>query len=178
MRDETTITPAEREELERALDDGLDRIGGSVRGLLQYAIPHPGDATAEDVDAEALVRARVSGLAPELMHRRLVVDFAEGPWRLRLQGNRERLSQGIDRIFLTVMGHAAPGSRILVATAREAARTAFVVSAGPSTAPHRRGLPPMGLGLAVAASIFRAHSGHLEVIEGPGGPTVTVWFRA
>ena len=178
LRDETTMTPQERQELERALDDGLDRIGGSVRGLLQYAIPQSGDATVEEIVAEALVRSRVAALAPELLHRKLVVDFAEGTWGMVVRGNRERLSQAIDRIFLTVMGHAAPGSRILVATVRDGARIAFVVSGGPSIAPHRKGMPPAGLGLAVAASIVRSHSGALDVIENLNGPTVTVWFPA
>lgn len=176
LRDTAEITQEERKELERALDEGLDRIGGSVRGLLQYAIPHAADAIVEEIEVEALVRSRVSGLAPELQHRKLVVDFTEGAWGVIVQGNRERLSQAIDRIFLTVIGHTAPGGRILVATVHDTARTAFVVTAGPAPAPPQKGLPPAGLGLAVAASIFRAHAGELEVIESPGGPTVTVWF--
>ncbi|NVI92927.1 HAMP domain-containing histidine kinase [Actinomadura sp. BRA 177] len=174
--------PRERAETRELLLDELDRMSRIVEDLLVLAKAERPDFLAldetdlADLTVETVAKAR--GLAPR---RWRVGEVAE----VRMVADRQRLTQALMQLAANAVRHTGEGDTIEIGTAVRAYTVLlWVCDTGPGVdeADARRifdrfvraGTGPRptdgaGLGLAIVASIARAHGGSARVEHPPGG---------
>ena len=177
--------PAEREETRALLMEELDRMNRMVNDLIMLAkADRPDFLTVAEVDLADLtvdVVAKSRGLGDR---RWRVGAVAE----VRVLGDAQRLTQALMQLASNAARHTRDGDTIEVGSAvRDASVLLWVRDTGPGVAPEdaeriferfiRAGQAPQqgkspegaGLGLAIVASIARAHGGAAYVQSPPGG---------
>jgi signal transduction histidine kinase len=170
-----------------ALDE-LERIERIVRRLLMLArAEERGEAAVEEVDAEALIEDRFVRWS----------DTTPRPWRLgdvatgTIMADGDALRAALDALIENAVKHTTPSQEIRL-TSRAAGDTLFVEVADegsgiPDEALERifarfgrvdpgrdRLMGGVGLGLAIVASVARAHGGDCTVVSSPAGSTFTL----
>ena len=104
---------------------------------------------------------------------------------LTLQANREFVAQALSNILDNALKYTPAGGAVMLRVRRRASGDIefSVTDTGPGIPPddrdrvtqrfvrleQSRSLPGAGLGLSLVAAVARAHHGHLELDEGPGG---------
>jgi signal transduction histidine kinase len=183
------------QEYEEALAD-LDREAENMRvltdGLLQLARNDAAKQHSryEAVDLSLLLKDVADSLRPVAEEKGLRLIEAVPDWGLEIAGD----SDGLIRLFANLLDNAIKyteeGSIVLAATAHNGDTTTVTVSdtgvgIAPEHLPHvfdrfyrvdeARATQGIGLGLAIAQDIARAHGGNIEVTSEPGrGTTFTV----
>ena len=187
-----TAKASRRDEYFRTAQDGLERIQQIVRGLLDYARQRP--LSVSPVDVEEVLIACERLIAPYL--RKNQVELVNNLEPLTLRADRSRLMQALINILINAIYVSAERGQVLVSMLREPGRAGIAVrDHGPgmpeevmqracdpffTTKPEGEGT---GLGLAVTASIVRAHAGDIEFrVHGQDkdddehGTTVLIWL--
>ena len=183
-----TAKASRREEYFRTAQDGLDRIQQIVRGLLDYARQRP--LSSAELNAQEVVTACERLISPYLKKNR--VELRNEVTEATILADRSRLMQALINILLNAIYVSPADSTVIVSDRRTSGRVGISVQdRGPgmpkevqqracdpfyTTKPEGEGT---GLGLAVTASIVRAHDGELEfdVLAPPeSGTTVTIWL--
>lgn len=168
--------------------DGLERIQGIVKALLNYARPvtpsHTEVVLGDIIDGCALL------IRPALHKQRVTLDHrgAEGVWAI---GDRQQLMQAVMNVLLNAVHASPPGSTVVIDHPLDAERVGIrIKDSGPgippayidrvcdpffSTKPEGTGT---GLGLSVTLGIVQANGGDLQIESAEGeGATVTLWLR-
>ncbi len=193
-----------RDEYFRTALDGLERIQQIVHGLLDYARQRP--LSYSTVDAEEVIVACTRLLAPYLRKNQVELRPEFRPAQLR--ADRSRIMQALINVLLNAIYVSPRNSEVVVSIVRAHPLIGLAVrDHGPgmpddvlqkacdpffTTKPEGEGT---GLGLAVTASIVRAHGGHVdfevhgrEGADSPwdpkpdalgsadSGTTVTIWL--
>ncbi|MEU8804853.1 HAMP domain-containing sensor histidine kinase [Spirillospora sp. NPDC048819] len=174
--------PAERAETRVLLMEELDRMNRMVNDLIMLAkADRPDFLTVAEVDLADLtvdVVAKSRGLGDR---RWRVGAVAE----VRVLGDAQRLTQALMQLASNAVRHTGDGDTIEVGSAvRDGSVVLWVRDDGPGVAPEDaeriferfvgggRGPSPMdgaGLGLAIVASIAKAHDGTAHVQTPAGG---------
>jgi heavy metal sensor kinase len=183
--------PAEVEILED-MDGELQRLSRLVEGLLALARTDAGQPLERaPLALDALVRRVYQAALPQAEGRALALGAVEP---VQVEGSGDHLERVVRNLVDNALKYTPPGGHVTLAL-RRAGTEAEVsvrddgVGIPPEDLPHVferfyrapavRGRSGAGLGLAIAASIVRAHGGHLSVDSAPGrGSTFTVWLPA
>lgn len=180
---EGRVNPQRRETYFQTVADGLERMQGIVRALLNYARPAQPSRTAVSLDE--IVEACLLLVRPHANRHRLRFSHEVPEEPPRVVGDRSQLMQAAMNVLLNAL-HASPEGgcvclRYRIDEAR--GRTALVVIdegggipadlidrvTDPffSTKPEGQGT---GLGLSVTQGIVQAHGGELILNSPPGRP--------
>ncbi|GAA1806310.1 HAMP domain-containing sensor histidine kinase [Actinomadura chokoriensis] len=174
--------PGERAETRELLLDELDRMSRIVEDLLVLAKAErpdflaPGDVDLADLTVEAVAKAR--GMAAR---RWRVGGVAE----VRMVADRQRLTQALMQLAANAVRHTGEDDTIEIGSAVRGSMVVLSVrDTGPGVAEADaarifdrfvradsgpRPTDGAGLGLAIVASIARAHGGRAAVEHPPGG---------
>ncbi|RJL32895.1 sensor histidine kinase [Bailinhaonella thermotolerans] len=174
--------PGELAETRALLMDELDRMNRMVDDLLVLAKADrpdfltPGEVDLADLVVEVVAKARGLG-----QRRWRVGAVAEAS----VPGDGQRLTQALMQLAANAVRHTGPGDTIEVGSAvRGRTASLWVRDTGPGVAPEDaervfgrfvrgsavpRAQDGAGLGLAIVASIARAHGGTARVESPPGG---------
>lgn len=169
------------------IQDGLERMRGTVTGLLDFARERPLSMTAVPVADAVEECLRLAGSA--LRQKQLVVQNDLRPDTM-VTADRPRLLQVILNLLLNAVYAAPPGGRITLWASCDGMRTGITVADNGAGIPQsilERVCDPFfttkptgqgtGLGLAIASNIVKQHKGELSIKSRPGeGTAVTVWL--
>ncbi len=186
---EDRVTPEGRPLYYETVLDGLERIGGTVKGLLDFARQRP--AELGSVDLGEVVEGCAKLIKPALRAKAIRLQQSL-PQELQLQADRSQLMQAIMNLLLNAVHAVAHGGRVRLTLRRRQGFVGLCIEDnGPgipkdllgrvcdpffSTKPEGSGT---GLGLAVTQSIMRAHGGELAIESAPQkGTAVTLWLPA
>ncbi|MDF2696209.1 MAG: baeS 2, partial [Labilithrix sp.] len=186
----TMVEVAQADPLGRDVDVLLHRIGttndraiATTEGLLALARAGRGDALeTESVDLAALAAAAIADARTDAEGRSIRIASSLAP--VVVTGNRALLAQLVVNLMQNAVTHNVDGGWVSVITGSSALTVAnggaalsadivptltepFVRGAGRSRASGNR--EGAGLGLAIVASIVRAHGGTLDVAGPPDG---------
>lgn len=168
--------------------DGLDRIQGIVKALLNYARPvAPSHA---EVAVDGIIEGCVLLIRPALHTQRVTVDHRDADG-VRAVGDRQQLMQAVMNVLLNAVHASPPGSTVVVDYPIEDERVGIRIRDNGSGIPQAfidRVCDPFfstkpegsgtGLGLSVTLGIVQAHGGDLQIDSTEGeGTTVTLWLR-
>ncbi len=170
------------------IQDALERMRGTVQGLLDLARERPLDVTAVDVYDIVEECTRLSGQT--IRQKQLNVCNEITPKESLVIADRARLLQVVLNLMLNAIYATPSGGSIHISTLLEPARLGVVVSDTGSGIPQEianRVFDPFfttkptgqgtGLGLAIASNIVKAHRGEICIASAPGqGTVVTVWL--
>jgi signal transduction histidine kinase len=182
--------PADRRgEYFETIEDGLERIEVTVRGLLDFARQRPPMATEQDAGEIAASCARL--LTPLTRKKGVEVENRIASGSLRVFADRTQLMQAVVNVLMNAVHAVSEGEgRIAV---EPCAAQGMV---GIRVVDNGRGIPRQvlgkvcdpffttkpagegtGLGLAVTLGIARSHGGDLAIESEEGqGTTVTLWL--
>jgi signal transduction histidine kinase len=182
------LSPEARSQYCDAIQDGLRRIEGTVRGLVDYARKEP--QMPEPLDVADVVSSCLKLVVPAASDKRVevVADVAAGG--LGVRADRSQIMQAIINVLVNAVQASPSGSVVSVRSARVDGRVGIRVG------DRGRGIPPelvsrvtdpffttrdpgegTGLGLSIALGIAHAHGGDLEIDSQIGqGTQVTLWF--
>jgi signal transduction histidine kinase len=178
--------PARQTEYLELMAEGVDRIEGVMRNLLDFARTRP-HALAEVV-ARDVVERTVALVRPALGRRRLSARGGDGD--VRLLADRQQACQALLNLLLNALYVTPDGGEVRVSIPVRPGYVGLQVEdEGPGIPPELRArvFDPFfttkpegegtGLGLSVTKAIIDAHGGELS-LEFPGRGTVaTLWFR-
>jgi two-component system OmpR family sensor kinase len=190
-RGDARRSPAELEILED-MDGELQRLSRLVEGLLALARTDAGQPLERTpVALDALVRKVYEAAQPQADGRALTLGAIEP---VQVEGSADHLEQVVRNLVDNALKYTPPGGHVSLDLRRvgdEAAISAQDDGVGIAPddlahvferfyrAPAARGRSGAGLGLAIAASIVRAHGGRLAADSAPGqGSTFTVYLPA
>jgi signal transduction histidine kinase len=178
------VAPERREEYFDTVRDGLDRIGQTARGLLDYARQRPVQSVR--VEARELMEASVRLVHPALHKKRIECDLEVERDRFHVYADRSQLMQVMVNLLLNAVEASEPDTRITLGC--EAIAGGFVVL---TVRDRGTGIPDeilgricdpffttkaeglgTGLGLSVSLGLVRNHGGDLEFEPAPGGGTL------
>ncbi|MEO1337224.1 MAG: ATP-binding protein, partial [Myxococcota bacterium] len=188
---EDTVRQTRRGEYFRTAQDGLERIQQIVRGLLDYARQRP--LTPTTCDVEEILAACQRLIAPYLRKNNVELDLRLPATQVK--GDRSQLMQALINILLNAVYVSEPNQAVIVSVQKAPGQIGITVrDFGPgmpedvaqracdpffTTKPEGEGT---GLGLAVTASIVRAHGGELEFQvhgrndDAEAGTSATIWL--
>jgi two-component system, OmpR family, sensor kinase len=184
-------SPTELEILDD-MDGELQRLSRLVEGLLALARTDAGQPLEHaPVALDALVRRVYQVALPQADGRAFTLGKVEP---VLTEGSADHLEQVVRNLVDNALKYTPPGGHVALALRRVRDGAALSVrddGAGiaPEDLPHvferfyrasaARGRSGAGLGLAIAASIVRAHGGRITVDSAPGqGSTFTVTLPA
>ncbi len=167
------------------VQDGLTRMHGTVRRLLDYA--RPGTPATAVINVAELCQAALRLVAPMAQKQRLHADCYEGSVSPHVRADRDQLIQALVNVLVNaVQATPAEGSITVRYTEISAERCAIVVEdtgTGIPEALSSKVCDPFystkaegtGLGLWITLGILQAHGGDLELRRARGGGT-EVWL--
>lgn len=184
------LPEATRSEYLDLMDEGCDRIGEVVGGLLDFARSRPLALSA--LHASGLADDAVRLVTATLRRRGIVVERITEPGaeQLVVRADRTQASQALVNLLLNAAHVTPDGGRIRIRLRRRE------LDGGVAVEDHGPGIPPAlrsrvldpffstkpegtgtGLGLSVTRTILEAHEGELG-FEFPeaGGTVATVWL--
>lgn len=171
-----------------SIQDGLERMRGTVQDLLDFVRERPLSITRVDVADVMQECLRLCGAAAR--KKRVEVKVAVRPAEAIVAADRARLVQGLLNILLNAIYATPAGGTVGISALRDKSRIGIRVTDPGDGIPSEilaRICEPFfttkptgegtGLGLAVASSIIKAHKGELQ-IESPTdrGTTITIWL--
>jgi signal transduction histidine kinase len=168
------------------VDEGLERIRQTVRGLLDYARQRPTNPGPVDVHEVATAAARL--VQPALRARQLVCEVEAEPGDFRAHADRAQVMQVLVNLLLNACDASPVGSRVLIDCARGSPGFIDIavrdqgLGIAPeildrvcdpffTTKPEGQGT---GLGLSVSLGIVRGHGGTLSFADTLGGGATVV----
>jgi signal transduction histidine kinase len=163
----------------------IDRLSGTLQGLLRIALAESGTAPLESVDLSAVTSDLAEFYQPVAEPGRLQVQIEPG---LAVRGHRQLLAQALSNLLDNALKYggggpvtlslerAGQGARLCVsdrgpgipAELRELATERF------RRLPGSSGLPGSGLGLSLVAAVARLHHARLELGDGHPGLVVSL----
>ncbi len=187
---EGQLSPARQRQYLDTIDDGLNRIAGTVRGLLDYArqrTPAP-----EPVELADVVGATLRLVEPLATKRQVELVFMDPSPPGCVFADRAQLMQAILNVLMNAVQATDRAGVVRLEVQRAGSRLGLRVSdTGPGFAEEHlhRACDPFfttkpegegtGLGLAVTQGIIHAHGGELEVRnQATGGAEITMWLGA
>ncbi len=168
-----------RRDLDAAVAE-VDRLGELVDGLLALARADAGDAPAEALEVERVVRERVDAWSAVGAERRVMLTAALRPVP-DVHAARERVEQVLDNLLSNALEASPAGSTVVVElAARDGAVEIVVRDEGPGLSDEeklrafdrfwrKREDPGSGLGLAIARRLVERDGGLLTLRDAPGG---------
>jgi signal transduction histidine kinase len=185
---EGLITGERREEYWDAVQDGLERIRGTVQSLLDFARQRPPASTEQD--AREVVASCVRLLQPLGRKKDLTVENRIGPGEARVQADRAQLMQALVNVLMNSVQAAPQGGAVTVSARADGERVGIRIEDNGAGIPKellKRVCDPFfttkaegegtGLGLAITLNIARAHGGDLAIESEVGrGTAVTLWL--
>lgn len=184
---ENKVAPESRDEYFRTINDGLERMRVTLRGLLDLAREQP--LTIATVDL-----AEVAGAGLRLMAATLrgkgISAVQEIPPETWVRADRTHLMQAILNLLMNAVDATPQGGRISLRTsARDGAVGVVVEDSGTGipAALHERIMEPFfstkapgkgtGLGLPFVVQTAKSHGGELGIDSAPGtGTRMTLWL--
>ena len=177
---------AASDEQARAADTVLaeiDRLSGTLQGLLRIALAESGTAPLEIVDLSAVTKDLTDFYQPVAAPGQLQVTIEPG---LTVRGHRQLLAQALSNLLDNALKYGRDTAVTLRLSRHGDAARLEVSDAGPGIAPEYRelatvrfrrlpgssGLPGSGLGLSLVAAVTRLHQAQLEL--GDAGPGLRV----
>lgn len=192
---EAGLSPAERRRFTARILQEADRMAALVRDLLALAqLEAPRWVGSEAVDLEALAREVAASQAPFAAERGVALRV-EGSAAL-VSGRPDELRRAVDNLVRNAVAYTAPGGRVAVRVAQDAASARVEVEDTgvgiPADALPRiferfyrvdpgrsRETGGTGLGLAIVKHTAEGHGGRVEVRSRPGqGSTFTLILPA
>ena len=184
-------SPAEIEIL-NDMDGELQRLSRLVEGLLALARTDAGQPLERaPVALDALVRKIYRAALPQADGRALALGAVDA---VQVEGSPDHLERVVRNLVENALKYTPPGGNVTLALRRAGDEAELTVQddgvgIAPEDLPHVferfyrapavRGRSGAGLGLAIAASIVRAHGGRLAADSAPGeGSTFTVHLPA
>ncbi|MFO0577678.1 MAG: ATP-binding protein [Polyangia bacterium] len=172
----------------KTIQEGLERMRGTVQGLLDLVRERPLEITrvdAAEVIEECLRLCGVSARKKQV-ELKLSLQRAEA----MVSADRSRLAQVMINLLLNAIYATPSGGSVEFSAVRDGDRIGLRVSDTGVGMPREvleRVCEPFfttkptgqgtGLGLAVVSSIVKAHKGELAIDSAPGsGTTITVWL--
>jgi signal transduction histidine kinase len=173
-----------------SIQEGLERMRGTVQGLLEFVRERP--LAIAKVDAVAVIEECLRLCGASARKKQVEVKVAIRPAEAVVAADRSRLAQVFLNLLLNAICATPPGGRVLLSAMRDAARVGLRIADSGAGIPREilaRVSEPFfttrptgegtGLGLAVASSIIKAHKGALQIDSAPRqGTMVTVWLPA
>ena len=171
--------------LHQALEDadGVLRTFSAVLAIAR--LEAAGDAPDQVLFDPGVLAADVIELYEPLAEDKGLEFKAELTPGLALKANREFVAQALSNILDNALKYTPAGGAVMLRVRRRASGDIefSVTDTGPGIPPddrdrvtqrfvrleQSRSLPGAGLGLSLVAAVARAHRGHLELDEGPGG---------
>jgi signal transduction histidine kinase len=163
----------------------IDRLSGTLQGLLRIALAESGTAPLESVDLSAVTVDLAEFYQPVAEPGQLRIAIEPG---LMVRGHRQLLAQALSNLLDNALkyGNGAPVA-LSLARAGHHARLC-VADGGPGIPPELRelatvrfrrlpgssGLPGSGLGLSLVAAVARLHQARLELADGAPGLRVSL----
>lgn len=183
------VPEATRREYLGLMEEGLGRIGGVVRQLLDFGRPHP--LRLEPVATSRLASETASLTRPHLEQRDVRLSVLDSGSDASVLGDRRALEQALINLVLNAAYVTRAGGEVRLRLVERDGRAGLSVEDdGPgipaeirdrildpffSTKPEGEGT---GLGLSVTRTLIDAHGGELAFDFPAGGGTVaTVWLR-
>jgi signal transduction histidine kinase len=179
---------ATTDEQARAADSVLaeiDRLSGTLQGLLRIALAESGTAPLEAVDLSAVAADLAEFYQPVAAPGQLRVEIEAG---LQVRGHRQLLAQALSNLLDNALKYG-DGSPVTLSLSRAGERARLsVADGGPGIPPEYRelatmrfrrlpgssGLPGSGLGLSLVAAVARLHHATLELGDGAPGLRVSL----
>lgn len=177
---------AKDDEQARAADAVLaeiDRLSGTLQGLLRIALAESGTAPLERVDLSAVTADLAEFYLPVAEPGQLRVQIEP---ELHVRGHRQLLAQALSNLLDNALKYGR-GTPVMLTLRRHGSTASLSVSdAGPGIPPEHRelaavrfrrlpgssGLPGSGLGLSLVAAVARLHHARIEL--GDAGPGLSV----
>ncbi len=172
----------------RAADNVLaeiDRLSGTLQGLLRIALAESGTAPLERVDLSAVTSDLTDFYLPVAEPAQLRVDIEAG---LHVRGHRQLLAQALSNLLDNALKYGR-GTPVSVSLSRHGPYARLAVGdGGPGIPPESRelatirfrrlpgssGLPGSGLGLSLVAAVARLHHARLELGDAVPGLCVVM----
>jgi signal transduction histidine kinase len=171
--------------LHQALEDadGVLRTFSAVLAIAR--LEAAGSAPDQSLFDPGMLAADVSELYEPLAEDKGLEFKAELTPGLSLKANREFVAQALSNILDNALKYTPEGGAVMLRVRRRASGDIeiSVTDTGPGIPvedrdrvtqrfvrlEQSRSMPGAGLGLSLVAAVARAHQGHLELDEGPGG---------
>jgi signal transduction histidine kinase len=169
------VGPEQRAQLEESATLGrkeLDRLKGSVRRFLSYAMP---TADKERIDVGALAEdvQRVISAEASLFDVKMTVQPPSQP--LVIEGVRSQLEQALAALLLNAMDAIPAGGTVTTNVREHEGQAELIVSSsGVSAQPRARDTadsPRSAVGLHAARAVAAAHGGDISEPAGNGART-------
>lgn len=187
---ENTVPVHRREEYFETVREGLERIGNTVKGLLDFARQR--ETQSEELELEEVVTASLRLIHPLIRKKNLRVQDRVSGTGHTVIADRSQLMQAVVNVLLNAVQAVPESGRIAVEARVEGGRIGVLVQdwgAGIPKAIISRVCEPFfstkpegegtGLGLSITAGIVRSHGGELDIQSEPGkGTTVGIWLPA
>jgi two-component system NtrC family sensor kinase len=183
------LPDAKLQEYLALMEEGLGRIEEVVKGLLDFARPHP--PSIQTVATRALAQRAAHLVGAQLRAARITCRILEDEHDARVLADPHKIEQALVNLVLNAAYVTPGGGEIrLRLRVRDGQHGIAVEDDGPGIAPENRERvldpffttkPPgegTGLGLSVTRTIVDANGGELA-LEFPeeGGTIATVWLR-
>lgn len=172
----------------KTIQDGLERMRGTVQGLLDLVRERPLEITR--VDAAEVIEECLRLCGTSARKKQVEVKVSLQRSEAMVSVDRSRLAQVMLNLLLNAIYATPAGGTVEFTALRDGERIGLRVSDTGVGMPREvleRVCEPFfttkptgqgtGLGLAVVSSIVKAHKGELAIESTPGaGTTITVWL--